>query len=107
MLDTTSSPEKLPRATGSLPDQEEASYEFRLFARPSASGLATDERNELPRVALRSPTPLNSEPGLINPQRAEDYYFTGKTSAEQAEQFARAAVSGEQVLENLGMRWVG
>lgn len=107
MLERISLSDKLPRATGSLPDQEEASYEFRLFARPSGSGLETSESNELPRVALRSPTPLNSEPGFVNPQRAEDYYFTGKPSAEQAEQFSRATVSGEQVLKNLGMRWVG
>jgi len=87
-------------------DEDEAAYEFRLFAGSSGIGPSKSQGNGLQRITLRSPTPLNGEPGFIRPQRPEGYYFTGPGSVEQTERFSAAAVSGEQVLEGLKTRWV-
>lgn len=87
-------------------DEDEAAYDFRLFAGSSGVRQSNSQGNGLQRITLRSPTPLNGEPGFIRPQRPEGYYFSGAKSAEQAERFSVAAVSGEQVLEGLKTRWV-
>lgn len=87
-------------------DEDEAAYEFRLFAGLSGFGPSESQGNGLQRITLRSPTPLNGEPGFIRPQRPEGYYLTGAGSVGQAEQFSAAAVSGEQVLKGLKTRWV-
>lgn len=88
------------------PDQEDA-YDFRLFTRPSNSGLASIGKSSAPqRITLKSPSPAA---GGLDPEsggRPDTYYFTGDTGSELAEQYARAAVSGEDVDEGLKMRWV-
>lgn len=80
-------------------------YDFRLFTRPlgPASVGAT---NISQRIALRSPSPADGQLGFTTGGRADQYYFAGHTDSELAEQYARAAVSGQEITEGLKMRWV-
>lgn len=87
-------------------DDDEVAYDFRLFARSAGSGLPASQKPGLQRITLRSPTPINAEPGFMKAQRPQSYYLTGATTAELAEQFSRSAVSGKQVVECLKTRWV-
>ena len=88
-------------------NHEDEEYSFRLFARPVVPGLPEGEEQGPQRICLRSPSPANDEPGFVNAERPATYYFTGETSTERAEQYRRAAVSGEQLLQGLRTRWVG
>lgn len=86
-------------------DREE--YDFRLFTRPHASGTASVGASNGPqRIAIRSPSPAGGESGFTSAGRPDNYYFAGDTGAELAEQYARAAVSGQDIVEGLKMRWV-
>ena len=58
------------------------------------------------KISLRSPSPASGESGFVRTERPATYYYTGETSAERAEQYRIAAVSGEQLLQGLGTRWV-
>ena len=90
-----------------VPGEAEEEYEFRLFTRPSASGPALVGANNVPqRIALRSPSPAGRESGFTCGRRPDEYYFAGHTGAELAEQYARAAVSGQNIIEGLKIRWV-
>ena len=86
--------------------EDEENYEFRLFARPSAAGPSNEAGITTQMITLRSPTPLGGEPGFVNQRRSERYYFTGTASAELMDQYHKAAVSGETILEGLKVRWV-
>lgn len=89
-------------------DEEEDEYDFRLFKRPLASGPASvGTSNDPKRIALRSPSPVDDESGFTSGGRPDKYYFTGDKGAELAEQYARAAVSGQDIIEALKMRWRG
>ena len=82
-------------------------YEFRLFTRPSASGPASVGISNGPqRVTLRSPSPAGDALGITSKGRPDKYYFAGVTCPELAEQYTRAAVSGQDIKEGLNMRWV-
>ena len=82
-------------------------YEFRLFTRPSASGLASAcKSNGFPRITLRSPSPTDDGLNLTSGGRPNDYYFTGDAAPELAEQYTQAAVSGQDIIEGLRIRWV-
>lgn len=82
-------------------------YDFRLFTRPSALGPASVGTSNGPqRVTLRSPSPVGDALGFTIRGRPDEYYFSGVTSPELAEQYTRAAVSGQEVIEGLNMRWV-
>ena len=88
------------------PNHEDEAYRFRLFAKPEVPGLREAQEHGPQRISLKSPSPASGEPGFVNPERPATYYFTGETSAERAEQYRTAAVSGEQLLQGLGTRWV-
>ena len=85
--------------------EDEEEYDFRLFTRPS--GTASAGTSNVPqRIALRSSSPADGKLGFANGGRADGYYFAVQTDAELAEQYARAAVSGQGIIEGLKMRWV-
>ena len=87
--------------------QGEEEYDFRLFAKPSASGPRSAAGNNIPqRIALRSPSPASGESGFTVAARPDKYYFAGRTEADLAEQYVQAAVSGQDIIEGLKMRWV-
>lgn len=87
-------------------NHEDEAYSFRLFARPGAPGLPEGEEQGLQKISLKSPSPASGKPGFVNTKRPATYYFTGETSAERAEQYRIASVSGEQLLQGLRTRWV-
>ena len=90
-------------------NESEEAYDFPLFARSVkdlGNGLAEDAERNLHRIALKSPSPVNREPGFVTPQRPEVYYFTGLPSEEKAEHFRQAAVTGKQMLEASEKTWV-
>ena len=84
--------------------EDEEEYDFRLFKRPSESVGAS---NVLQRIALRSPSPASGESAFANGGRPDKYYFAGDTGRELAEQYTQAAISGQDIMEGLKMRWVG
>ena len=87
-------------------NDEDEGYSFRLFARPVVPGLPEGEEQGPQKISLRSPSPASGEPGFVNAERPATYYFTGEINEERAEQYRRAAVSGEQLLQGLKTRWV-
>ena len=96
---------------GATPEQPQGDkgeeYDFQLFARPSASGLASVGQNNGPqRITLRSPSPARDGLGFVSGGRPDKYYFTDDTGPELAEQYTQAAVSGQDIIEGLSMRWV-
>lgn len=102
---------ELGNIAGATPEQvqgeDEEEYEFRLFTRPSAPGpTSAGASNVLQRIALRSPSPASDIPAFVNGRRPDEYYFAGDTGGELAEQFAQAAVSGQDIMEGLKIRWV-
>ena len=87
--------------------EDEEEYDFRLFKRASEPGPASvGASNVLQRIALRSPSPAGGESAFINGRRPDKYYFAGDAGRELAEQYAQAAVSGQDIMEGLKMRWV-
>jgi len=81
-------------------------YEFRLFAKP-AKGTAQEKiGNTLQKIALRSPTPADRDPGFMQARRPDSFYFTGRGNPEQAKRFQESAVSAEDIMKNVSMRWV-
>lgn len=87
-------------------NHEDEAYSFRLFAKPRVSGLRKSEEQGPQKISLRSPSPASGEPGFVNTERPATCYFTGEISAERAQQYRVAAVSGEQLLQGQGTRWV-
>ena len=87
-------------------NDEDEGYSFRLFARPVVPGLPEGEEQGPQKISLRSPSPASGEPGFVNAERPATYYFTGEINEERAEQYRRAAVSGEKLLQGLKTRWV-
>lgn len=91
---------------GNGPESDAAeAYEFRLFSGPKA-GKAADRDSAIQRIAIRSPTPVNGEGGFVVSQRPDDYYFAKPLNDVGAEQIAAAAISGEDILQGLNLRWV-
>ena len=87
--------------------KDEEEYDFRLFTRPSASGPASaGASNVLQRIALRSPSPTSGGSAFVDGRRPDSYYFAGDTGGELAAQYAQAAVSGQDIMQGLKMRWV-
>ena len=86
---------------------EEDGYDFRLFSRPSAKPTDSKSRcTGLQRIVLRSPSPANGEPGFVDLRRLDSYYFSRPTTAETLEQYRVAAVTGEEIMRGLDIRWV-
>ena len=90
--------------TQDVAEIEGEEYEFRLFSRPSA--VDTANSTNVQRIAIRSPTPPNGDPGFVIPQRPRAYYFTGDLDALRKERVDTAAVSGEEILAGLETKWV-
>lgn len=86
-----------------LHGEHEEAYDFCLFTRQSASAGAS---NVLQRVDLRSPDPVGGQLDFTNRGRPDEYYFAGHPDAELAEEYMRAAVSSQDIIEGLRMRWV-
>ena len=86
------------------PEEDTEEYEFRLFSGSNAAD--TVHGKTLQRIAIRSPSPFNGDPGFVIPQRPSEYYFTGKLDVSCEEEFLAAAVSGDEVLKGLGVKWV-
>ena len=81
--------------------ENEAAFDFRLFLRPSQAQIQTnglDLSGRSQKVVIRSPTPDVREPGFLVPHKAETAYLTKDRTARQAEQFRRAAVTGEDII---------
>ena len=102
---------EIDTAHGAISEQPQSDkgevYDFPLFARPSASGPASVGLNNGPqRITLRSPSPARDSLGLISGGRPDEYYFAGDTGPELTEQYTQAAVSGQDIIEGLSMRWV-
>jgi hypothetical protein len=72
----------------------EEEVEFRLFA-PSSKATTNGHAT---KIRIRSPSVDNRPPGLIQPERAREYYFRDSLSPEAGEKLQVAAVSGEEVL---------
>ena len=88
-------------------DDDDEEYKFHLFRRSLRSGPALNGTSSGPqRIALRSPSPAGDGPHFVNGGRPDDYYFSGNTSAELAEQYAQAAVSEQDIISGLKIRWV-
>lgn len=102
---------EIDTAHGAISEQPQSDngevYDFPLFARPSASGPASVGLNNGPqRITLRSPSPARDSLGLIGEGRPDEYYFAGDTGPELTAQYTQAAVSGQDIIEGLSMRWV-
>ena len=80
-------------------------YEFRLFSGPR-KGKAANSDGAIQRIAIRSPTPISGDPGFVIPRRPDSYYFTGPLNGVRAEQIAAAAISGEEIVKGLNLKWV-
>ena len=88
-------------------DDDGEEYEFHLFRRSLVSGPALIGTSSGPqRIALRSPSPAGDGPGFVNGGRPHEYYFSGDTSAELAEQYAQVALSEKDIISGLKIRWV-
>ena len=88
-------------------DDNDEEYEFRLFRRPLGLGPALIDTSSGPqRIALRSPSPTGDGLRFVNGGRPDEYYFSGDTSSELAEQYAQAAVSDQDIISGLKLRWV-
>ena len=93
--------------TENAQDNDDEGYEFHLFRRPFVSGPALIGTSSGPqRIALRSPSPAGDGLHFVNGGRPDDYYFSGVTSAELAEEYAQAAVSEQDIISGLKIRWV-
>ena len=92
----------LPHEDAKTQEDEEA-FEFPLFSKSKSDPSATNVHS---RVVIRSPTPISSEPGFVQPKRPDSYYFTFGPSREQRKQYDLVAVNGEDVLRERNVRWV-
>lgn len=102
----------------------EEGFEFRLFSssavvpRPINSGDAEPNRNDsapvvphsgFHRINVRSPTPMagSGDGAFVVPCRSQAYYFTGDAGTDKKKGYARAAVSGKEVMQtSQRTRWV-
>jgi Fungal protein of unknown function (DUF2011) len=126
-VDRTLGRNHLTHPTGQQQEEEEAIFEFRLFATPSqpqprsrsATHPTTAENpahgpgvQGIARVNIRSPTPPPlSTGGFVVPFRPDAYYFTSTERAREQEErrsaYAAVAVSGSEVVNHAGvMAWV-
>ena len=88
-------------------DRNDKEYEFRLFRRPLVSGPALIDTSSGPqRITLRSPSPAGDGLHFVNGGRPDEYYFSGDTSSELAQQYAQAAISEQDIISGLKLRWV-
>ena len=82
-------------------------YEFRLFTTSSALGPASLGGGDFShRIALRSPSPAGGGSRFTARGRPDEYYFAGHAGLELAEQYLEAAVSGQDIIDGLKMKWV-
>lgn len=104
---TEESKDEVPADTGRLAEHTEdiEAYEFRLFARPLKESSG-EHRPSTHQVTLRSPTPINCEPGFLIARRPDSYYFTSTLDEALAVQFNVAAISGDEVVKQSKTRWV-
>ena len=94
-------------AAEQIQGDEADGYEFHLFTRSFASGLASVGTSNGPqRITLRSPSPADHDLGFTSGGRPDNYYFAGNTGVELAKQYTQAVVSGQDVIEGLKRSWV-
>ena len=91
---------------GASDHEEDSAFDFRLFSRSAKVGISGAIGNSPQRIQLRSPTPQHGDPGFLVSRRPPSYYFFGPGSEQRAHQYAQAAVSGEDILNNSKMKWV-
>ncbi|KAK0794754.1 hypothetical protein LTR59_007672 [Friedmanniomyces endolithicus] len=85
------------------PGDPEEDLDFRLFAAVStADGVSAANK-----IRLRSPTPQTTAAGFVVPGRGRRYYFAETSATGDKENFARAALSGAQVLALSLKPWPG
>lgn len=89
-----------------VPVRDREEYEFRLFSKPAVGIKQENSRTLTQRIALRSPTPKNEGPSFVTSRRPNSFYFTGPSSPRQAKVYVESAVSGEEVLRGLDIRYV-
>lgn len=100
--------DEISRDIGEQVQDEEEEYDFRLFTKPSSLGSTSVGASNIPqRITLKSPSPADDELALAGRGRPDEYYFAGHTDAQLMEQYVRAAVSGQDLIEGLKMRWRG
>ncbi|KAK0951270.1 hypothetical protein LTR91_025100 [Friedmanniomyces endolithicus] len=82
----------------------EEDLDFRLFAAVNAAGGVSAAN----KIRLRSPTPQTTAAGFVVPERDWRYYFADTLeTGEDKEDYARAALSGAQVLALSRKSWPG
>ena len=99
--------DKISRDTGEHVKGEEDEYDFRLFTNSSRLGSTSDGASKAPRrITLRSPSPADSGLAFAGRGPPDGYYFAGHTDAQLTEQYVRAAVSSQDVIGGVKIRWV-
>ena len=90
-------------AVAAASEDDESGYEFRLFTKsPGESAKSTTAT----RVIVRSPTPIDGQPGFTRPRRPDSYYFTGSIDDKLIKQYRNSAVTGEDIVKGLSDQWV-
>lgn len=82
--------------------QDGDAYEFRLFAKPLDPTKPTTNT----RIVVKSPTPIQGDPGFVRSRRLDAYYFTGNTGEALMEQYRNAAVTVQHITKGVAVRWV-
>jgi len=85
------------------PGEAEDEIAFRLFAPTSARA----EDSVTQTVRIRSPTPQDVEPGLLDASRPSAYYFTGPTPAAVLKEYEEVTVSGADIIARSKGYWPG
>ncbi|KAK8200800.1 hypothetical protein M8818_006116 [Zalaria obscura] len=85
-------------------DGEEEELEFRLFA-PTTTTAQDEKPAQV--IRLRSPSLEATDPGFLNPLRDHSYYFTDDKDTAKTEEYAIAAVAGEDLLSRSHSHWPG
>jgi hypothetical protein len=81
----------------------EDGLEFQLFASTSRGGNPA----VVSKIRLKSPSPDDAEPGLVNPERDRSYYFAGAPTHQLRKEFQESALSGEAVVALSHTLWPG
>lgn len=92
---------------GRQEDAERSEFEFRLFSGPISTSAITAPSIGASKINIRTPTPDIQNTGFIVPHRPGSFYVARRLPAEEREQIATAAVTGEDVQRRAGEPCVG